>query len=625
MRRVALSFVLLACAVPQARAQGGLVSWNRLDVAARLDNDGRLHVAETHEMELSGDVSIINRTFHYAADQSVLLGGISRLEADGSKKALKDAAVESADSYRVYRWGVQFSVRGERDPAFEGVVTRRYVIEYELQGAITPAWDLPAGRQPLESGTSPRNPLERAREVWSAWREAWPEIDRHYRLDHDVVFPSEGAGGGVRELNYRLEYDTAWVLLDKDRDLGVATPDVDYRVQRVLRYLPAGRPKAVNAEQALFRVSTLAVPLLFGLVLGLLFLLADRVFNPSPRGDRSLFENRVVSLPPELIREQLGGPSSPPSFESFLLRMAAQKKIAISVVSPATDEAEAVVSLRLTTDRARLTPFEADVVGEIFGRLDTISTTDIQARFRGRNFHPNGIVSAAFARLRAPAATRPRKGRPLLSAAHLSFMAAGVAFMVKSLTDRTMDDPLPLLAGLVPGNILVTLWPVGSAARRPGLLAVLIGMFGLGVLGAALALSPNTPLSGAAALGLTVLSTGHCLGLIARLPKAGPTDLELDAARRWAMAELRRPRPDLRDAWVDSLEAIGASRALARWKARHAGSFEGGDMSDMTSTPVGPPFTGEAPRPPTLPGGWIYGFSVDEGDDEEDEDGEEPE
>jgi hypothetical protein len=37
---------------------------------------------------------------------------------------------------------------------------------------------------------------------------------------------------------------------------------------------------------------------------------------------------------------------------------------------------------------------------------------------------------------------------------------------------------------------------------------------------------------------------------------------------------------------------------------------------------AGPPFTGEPPKPPTLPGGWIYGFSVpgdNEGDDDDDE------
>jgi len=277
-----------------------------------------------------------------------------------------------------------------------------------------------------------------------------------------------------------------------------------------------------------------------------------------------------------------------------------------------------VVRLRLTTDRAKLNSFEREVVSGIFGPRDTVSTADIQDRFRGESFDPNRIVDAAFGRLRSP--KQAAKGRPLLSALHLAFMVGGVGLMARSLTDQTMGDPAPLFAGLVPGNILVTMWAAGSKPRRPGLLSILSGVLILGLLGAALALSPNTPLSGGAALGLAVLSAGHGVGLIARLPKPGPADLELDAARRWALLELRKPRPELRDAWVDALEALGARRALARWKARHGGSFGGGDLADTGSMelPAGPPFTGEPPKAPTLPGGWIYGFSVD-GDEEGDE------
>lgn len=621
MRRVALAFGLLACAVPQARAQGGLVAWNRLDVVARLDNDGRLEVAETHEMKVQGDGTVISRPFNYAANQGVTVHGVYRLEPDGSRKPLKEAPVEGADSYQVYRWGLQFSLKSDTDPPFEGVETRRYAIEYELKGALTPAWDMAAGPLPLDGGTSPRHPLDRAKEVWAGWREAWPEIDRHYRLDHDVVFPSRGSTEGLAELNYRLEYDAAWVLLDKDRDIGVATPDIDYRVQRVLRYLPEGRPKAVDASPAAFRLATLAGPLVLGLGFGLLFIATDRLFNPSPRADRALFESRVASLPKELIADHLGDSTSAPSFQTVLLRMAAQKKVAISIESQATDETHANVRLRLT-DRAKLTAFEREVVQGILGPRDTVSTADIQDRFRGESFNPNRIVDAAFGRLRSP--KKITRGRPLLSALHLAFMAGGVGLMVKSLTDQTLADPAPLFAGLVPGNIVVTMWAAGSKTRRPGLVSILSGILTLGLLGATLALSPNTPLSGAAALGLAVLSTGHCVGLMARLPKPGPADLELDAARRWALLELRRPRPDLRDAWVDALEALGARRALARWKTRYGGSFASGDLDDPGATDLraGPLFTGDPPKAPTLPGGWIYGFSVDsdeEGDEEPEE------
>ena len=626
MKRAALVFGLLTCAVPPLHAQGGLATWNRLDVVARLDNDGRLEVAETHEIKLQGEVTTISREFNRAADQEVKVNGVFRLEPDGTRRPLKIAPVEGADAYQVYGWGLQFSIKGNQDPAFEGVVTRRYTIEYELVGALTPAWDMAAGPRPLDRGTSPRNPIDRAKEVWAAWREAWPEIDRHYRLDHDVAFPSRGMADGLGELNYRLEYGTAWVLLDKDRDIGVATPDVDYRVQRVLRYLPEGRPKEVDVRRAAFRLTTLAAPLAAGLLFGLLFIATDRLAQRSPRGDRALFESRVASLPKELILDQLGDSASAPSFQTFILRMAAQKKMAVSIESQATDETDAKVRLRLTTDRAKLSAFERDVVEGIFGLQDTVSTADIQDRFRGESFHPDRVVNAAFGKLRSPGTRKAAKGRPLWSALHLAFMAGGVVLMGKSLADQSLADPAPLFAGIVPGNILVSLWPTGSSRRRPGLPTILIGILVLGLLGAALALSPNTPLSGLAALGLTVLSTGHCVGLLARLPKLTPEALELDAARRWALAELRKPRPDLRDAWVEALEALCGRRALARWKARHGGSFGGGDLGEMgpMDLSAGPPFTGEPPKPPTLPGGWIYGFSV-EGDDEDDDDYEEDE
>ncbi len=610
MKRAALLAGLLTLGGARVHAQGGLVTWNRLDVIARLDNDGRLEVSETQEIQVRGDIAVVSRSFNYAADQSVIVHGVFRLELDGSRKPLEAAPVKGRDAYEVYHWGLQFSLKGEHDPPFEGVSTRRYVIEYALKGAITPAWDMAAGRLPLDEGTSPRHPLDRLREVWAGWREAWPGIERNYRLDHDVVFPSRGSTEGLTELNYRFEYDTAWALLDKDRDVGVATKDVDYRVQRILRYLPEGRPKEVDLNPAALRLAALVAPLALGLGFGLFFIVTDRLFHPSPRGDRALFESRVAALPKELILDQLEASARAPSFEIFILRMAAQKKISISIESEATDETSAKVRLRLTTDRAKLSTFEREVVQEIFGHPDTVSSADIQDRFRGEEFEPDGVLSAAFGRL---GSRRTGKRRPLWSALHLSFMAGGVAILVKSLLDQTISDPAPLFAGLVPGNILVTMWPTGSPTRRTSILSILIAIVTLGLLGAALALSPNTPLSGVAALGLALLSTGHSVGLIARRPKPSPADLELDAARRWALGELRRPRPDLRDAWVEGLEGLGAGRALAQWKARYAGSSGGAsDLADMEqmNLSTGPPFTGEAPRRPALPDGWVEGFSV---------------
>ena len=616
-----LAMMLLVSGASVARAQGGLLTWNRIDIRAHLDNDGRVEITETAVVSIQGDVAVVSRDFNEGVEQDVVIHGIFRVDSLGAKKPLKVAPVAEADAYEVWSWGLRFSLRGEKDPPFEaGVQTRTYVIEYALSGAITPAWDLAAGRAPLDRGTVPRNPLERAKEVIGGWREAWPDLRKTYRFDHDFVFPSRGTTDSLIELNYHLEYDSAFVLLDKDRELGLAIPEVDYRVQRLLRYLPEGAPREANLQNAAVRVASVFAPLAGGLVAGLLFLLFDRVRNRAPLGDRALFESRIAGLPPESIAATLGQWARPLSFKTLFQRMAAQKKIAITVESEATDEADAKIRMRLMTDRATLSPFEREVVQGVFGTTDTVSTTEIQHRHRESGFNPNLIVSTAMD------GTLPKpslKRRPILAALYMGTIAVGVALMFKSLVDEVLADPAPLFGGLLPGYFLVRLWPSGAPTRRPSALLVLFTMTVFGLLGVALALTPNTPLGAPAAAALALLCFAHCLGYLSGLPRSDASDLEFEAARRFALEELRRPRPALRDAWVESIEALGGRRALARWKKKYGSQAFGGapDLSEVNLTEAvsGPPFTGEPLPPAPLPPYWETGFFVDSKDDEEDE------
>ncbi|MBP9946347.1 MAG: hypothetical protein KBH14_08125, partial [Vicinamibacteria bacterium] len=579
MRQATLLMGLWMFSVAKVEAQGGDAVWNRLEVVTRLDNEGLARVEEKHELAIQGDVAVITRGFNFAADQSAVVHGIFRVGPDGSKQALKDGLLSETDSYQTYAWGVQFSLRGDNDPPFEPTV-RRYAIEYTLVGAITPAWDVAAGPLPLDDRTTPRNPLTRAMEVLTDWREAWPEPTKSYRLEHDVLLPSRSSTGDMAPFDYRLEYGTAWVLKDKDRPIGVTTPDVDYRVQRVLQYLPPGQPREANRRNAAWRVGALAAPLLLGLALCLAFVAIDRLRNPPPTGSRALFESRVANLPPELIDTHLGHwrGARAPSFERVLLRMAARKQIAINVDTPEREDNDARVTLRLTAERGKLSPFERAIVDEVFYRGDMISTDDIKARFKGREFVANDLVTQAFEGLLPKKVGRKR---PLWAALHLAFMGAGIGLMVKSLLEHSTPDPAALFASLVAGNAIVSIWPVGSSSRRapPGSILTVVAL--LGLLGTAIALTPNTPLGGMGALGLAILSVGHVAGYLTRLPKSLPVDLEFEAARHWALAELRRPRPALRDAWIESLEALGASRAIKNWKKRREGALSAApDMSE---------------------------------------------
>ena len=614
-RTIALGLVVLLGSLPAA-AQGQL-EWNNTSVVAKLDNNGGVSVEETHEVTISGDVTYGYRNLLSGADQSALVHGVSLIDSLGVKRALKNAP-DGPDSYQSWAWGLQIWFKAESDPPIEPGVRRSYLIEYTLRGAVTPSWDLAAGVDPLDSGTQPRSPLDRAREVLAGWKAAWPDLHRVYRFDHDVEFPTRGSPNSLPELNYRFEYDTAWVLLDKDRDIGVATPDVDYRVQRHLRYLPEGRPKEVDPQAAAFRIAGAFGPFALCLVMLGLFLITNRLLGAPPRGDRQLFERIVEPLPRELVAVRYGDAPMSPSFEELMLRMAAQRKLSITVLKGATDETDPLVSMRLTVSRDRLNSLERKVVEELFGYPDTVATSDIQDRFRGREFDPEDLVERAFSPLVPKSA--PTRGRALWAGLSVASFAGGVALIVKSLIDQTLKDPAPLAAGFIPGQIFSIFWPTGTSSRRVSTFTLVLAAILFSALGTALALSPNTPLTGFAALGLGLMTAGHYAGYLARLPNPRPEDLEFDAARQWAKAELRKPRPLLKDAWVESLEAMGLRADLEKWKKRSGDFTTAPDMADMGlgETQQGPPFTGVAPRAPELPDGWTEGFSVYDHEDEDD-------
>ena len=67
---ILLATICVACGyTPQAGAQDRSLYWKALDVTARLDADGRLHVTERHEMVFTGDWNGGERTFRITGGQ----------------------------------------------------------------------------------------------------------------------------------------------------------------------------------------------------------------------------------------------------------------------------------------------------------------------------------------------------------------------------------------------------------------------------------------------------------------------------------------------------------------------------------------------------------------------------
>src|SRR6185503_5679899 len=97
-----LPFLLLFLCAPAA---AGDVDWTLIDVKARLDADGRLHVVETHHMRVDKGGFSLFREFGLGADQAIAFKSLTRVDADGSEHPLADSDVESPESYRYYPRG----------------------------------------------------------------------------------------------------------------------------------------------------------------------------------------------------------------------------------------------------------------------------------------------------------------------------------------------------------------------------------------------------------------------------------------------------------------------------------------------------------------------------------------
>jgi hypothetical protein len=73
------------------------LEWRTLAVDARLDDEGRLHVSERHEMVFTGDWNGGERRFRVGDDQSLQVESIARLDTDGSWVPLAEGSLAQFD------------------------------------------------------------------------------------------------------------------------------------------------------------------------------------------------------------------------------------------------------------------------------------------------------------------------------------------------------------------------------------------------------------------------------------------------------------------------------------------------------------------------------------------------
>ena len=559
----ALIFALALVAAPRnAWSDDRSLHWRLLDVEARLDAAGDLHVVERQATVLTGAWNGVERSFRVEPWQSLRLQRLSRVGADGVLRPLAHGSVSRVDEYAwvdTQEHRLRWRSRLPADPPFAATEIT-YVLEYVLSGVLDTG----------EGGA--------------------------YRLQHDFAFPDRL--GPIQELHARLSIDPAWdaasapLVLDA-RDLAPGRGAV---MTVALRWMGQGpRPEArgpsgvAAAKRSDVRPfpTLLRVPLLAALALA--FALAGAwvwrhgrsrgQFAPLPgleTVDEAWLGAHVFVHPAEVVGAAWDDKVGAPEVSAVLARMVAQRKLETHVERRHWG-LSCGLHLRLRVDRRGLPPSERRLVDGLFLDGDTTDTWRLRDRYRRTGFDPARRLRGELritARALVPIAG-PLTRWPMIGVAGL----AAAALLIGGLTVAGGSDldevALPAMAGLI------LLIPSGIGASRlsaavDGLLAIAVAVVlplalwlaGIGWLAAGWYVGGWSILCEVSAWGAAVLFVAHrCRTPLS--PKGIEVRRRFATARRYFARELLHNRPALRDEWIPYLLALGLGRGMDRWLRVH--------------------------------------------------------
>ncbi|MGZ7077970.1 MAG: DUF2207 domain-containing protein [Thermoanaerobaculia bacterium] len=537
--------VLLALAVSPAFAKS--LDWRSLDVTARLDKDGAIHVTERHAMVFDGDWNGGERTFRIGAGQGLNFESIARVDDSGVEHSLSSGEIDKVDHYSftsptVLRW----RSRLPEDPPFDRKALT-YVIRYTIDGVLQHSGDT-------------------------------------YTLNHDFAFPDRT--GIIDKFSLRFDLDPVW--------RGASSPIVINRkglipgegvvVPLKLQYAGAGAPGGVVETLPMkFAWSVLAVLAIAIALLLFLFVSAERgkgrfarIVPPSKIDEAWLRENLLV-LAPEVAGAAIDGETGAPEVAAMLARMTQEGKIASRVEERKSFlRLRQVLCLTLLADRSTLPSGEEKLVRAMFFSGDTTDTDAIQQHYSGAGFSPASIVEKsvkpALQRIKGWDAQSKRSSRwnllwfalalvLLFGAAFTGGNNAGVALFV-------------LLGGAILMGIAAAVGKSNSEAITGLawrfaipliLIAPLVWVAARYTLSSGrLVLHPVTPI----ALCLWALVAVKNTLDVMRTPES-PERIavrkRLLAARNYFIHELRSQQPRLRDDWYPYLLAFGLGTQVERW------------------------------------------------------------
>jgi uncharacterized membrane protein YgcG len=622
-----LIMVLLATTVGQVEARS--LHWRELDVTARLDADGRLHVRERQVMVFSGDWNGGERRFRVPPGQRLEFTRIARVDpVTGVEIPLQQGRLTATD-----RWDwqgrdtVRWRSRLPSDPVFSDTAIV-YVLEYTLTGIL----------------------LQRA---------------DGYLFDHDFAFPDRT--GEIERFHLDLALDPVWQAqstLPPAVERAHLAPGESVVLTSLLRHTQGEPAFFSTGAEGRARGATVPAPvvpawlrplLLAGL--WLLFVLKAIAFcrHEARLGrfailaepvDRAWVKRHMLALAPEVVGATWDKTTGAAEVAAVIARLVQEGKMASRVEHPTFAlfghrlpiPGGPILHLTLQQERSRFKGYERRLVDGLFVRGDTTDTRLVRNYYREKNrsFDPvDRIRQPLEARVQRLTGTTAGPWWWSWIPSTLLFVLGLLLMVLGSLSPETFADArFKAMAGVMSGGFLLMVvpaalvfWRLGAFRKRLWVLAALLCGWSVFLLIAANLLQQQDlrPLllpigvllvcwsitaivahvycqraEAVRAWALLLLLFGGCL-LVAlsllslRLPAsalhlaglacvaaawinatfnqarskdtAAGIDLRrrLAAARAWCRAQLAREQPELDDTWFPYLLAFGLGPQVDSW------------------------------------------------------------